>query len=183
MNSTLKRTLSFLVAVLTVMVTVAAAYAEAPVSEYNEKSGEYIYHWDEFFNSGAEVSERGINTVTAYTRTFKQTVDYRSTVHIIVYGPDVPPLWKFVIFEDNKPLAKGDTYRFEYTVSEVTFDRTFVIKIQNILGGYETDDNGNEYSIVLKLKVKNGFFDQFIAFFRGIFGLLPEYTWEIGENV
>ena len=139
------------------------------------------------YNSGS--FDSGSSSSSSATDSFpvkEATVEYRATVKISVNMEDLelPPLFSIAIFDENgKALTRGTNYYIEYTTEELTRDRTFTVKVLNILGTPLENSEGEQLGMKLKIHVKDGFFDRFIAFFQGLFGLLPKYTWEFGNNV
>ena len=51
--------------------------------------------------------------------------------------------------------------------------RTFTVKVIDANGNVQKDSSGAELSKTCEVKVNSGFFAKLIAFFRGLFRLLP----------
>ncbi len=138
------------------------------------------------YNSSGSFADPGGNggSTSSDLKVIEQTTSYRSTVEIKIdmSGLELVPLLSLGLFdEDGKPLARSMSDKLTYTVKEVTQDKVFYLKVLNLVGEPLVWD-GQEISIKMVLHVRNGFFDILVAFFLGIFGLLPQNSWEIGWN-
>lgn len=109
------------------------------------------------------------------------TVDYRSTVHILLGIPSLglPSGYTITLYDGNNMVAKGNNKELKYDAKELTSDKSYVFKFFDAGGNRITQYNGLDLNGHVNIHVKDGFFDRFIAFFLGILGILPEYEWEL----
>ena len=56
---------------------------------------------------------------------------------------------------------------------ELKSDVTYTVKVIDGKNTVQKDSNGKDLTANVEIKVKQGFFDKLIAFFKGLFGLLP----------
>ncbi|MBR5113500.1 MAG: hypothetical protein IK097_08780 [Clostridia bacterium] len=105
-----------------------------------------------------------------------QTVDYRSKVTITASSSNVPAGYFLAIYDENGEVARGDNSSVSYYAGEMRETRTFTVKVIDAAGNVQKDAGGAELQKPCKAEVKTGFFDKIIAFFRNLFGLLPEVT-------
>ncbi len=100
------------------------------------------------------------------------TVDYRTKLTVTAYGTNIPAGYRLAVFNGDKLLATGDNNSVSYYAGEITSDTNFLIRV--------IDSNNNILETapkrVAKVTVNNGFFARIVAFFRGLFGMLPEKT-------
>ena len=108
------------------------------------------------------------------------TVDYRSKVNITAMASGVPDGYVLAIYEGKVLKEKGTKDKVTYTPVdgsgkpvELTGDKTFTVKVIDAKGNVQKDGNGKDLTAKVEIKVKSGFFDKLIAFFKGLFGLLP----------
>ncbi|MBR6334733.1 MAG: hypothetical protein IKR90_01130, partial [Clostridia bacterium] len=129
-----------------------------------------------------EIQDDNGSTSAPY-RVFDDTFDYKSTIHLTINfdGFDVSDSLTFGLYENNKPLIRTSLgqEKLSYTFRKVTSDKEIVLKVLDPTGN-TLYYFGQDFTIKFIMYIKDGFFDQFIAFFREIFGLLPEYNWEYG---
>ena len=102
-----------------------------------------------------------------------RTVDYRSKVTITAAADNVPSGYFLAVYEGNNQVAKGDNARVSYSAGEVKNNRTFTVKVVDSNGTVQKSDSETLQKDV-EVKVNSGFFAKIIAFFRGLFGSLPE---------
>ncbi len=107
-----------------------------------------------------------------------KTVDYRTKVTLYATGKNIPDGYKLQLREqlgvaDYKLVAEGDNHSVSYYLGEVTSERTFQVRLVNKDGYYAQKDNYEVIAEYTTIKVKSGFFDKIIAFFKGLLGLLP----------
>ncbi len=100
-------------------------------------------------------------------------VDYRSIVTVTATATGVPEGYVLAIFDGNTELARGDNKSVSYKVGEMKSGRTFTVKVIDVNGNVQKDSSGTELSKTCEVKVNSGFFKKLIAFFKGLFGLLP----------
>ena len=108
------------------------------------------------------------------------TVDYRSKVNITATASGVPKGYYVAIYDGKKLLEKGDNTKVVFAPEdsngkplELKTDKTYTVKIIDAKGNVQKDANGKDLTSKIEIKVKQGFFDKFIAFFKGLFRLLP----------
>ena len=108
------------------------------------------------------------------------TVDYRSKVNITATASGVPDGYFLAIYSGNTLLEKGTKDKVSYTPkdsnnkpAELKADTTYTVKVVDGKNTVQKDSNGKDLTANVEIKVKQGFFDKLIAFFKGLFGLLP----------
>ena len=108
------------------------------------------------------------------------TVDYRSKVNITATASGVPDGYFLAIYSGNTLLEKGTKDKVTYTPKdsngkplELKSDTTYTVKAIDGKNAVQKDSNGKDLTANVEIKVKQGFFDKLIAFFKGLFGLLP----------
>lgn len=102
-----------------------------------------------------------------------RTVDYKSNVTITATATNVPAGYYLAIYEGGSLKAKGDNSKVSYNAGTMTQGKTFTVKVIDGSGKVQSDSNGNALQKNVEVKVKSGFFDKLIAFFKGLFGSLP----------
>ncbi len=104
----------------------------------------------------------------------EKTVEYHSKLKIIAAATGVNPSHKLAIFIDGKRVATGSTSEVSYTVEKVNGDINYTVKVVDENNNIVKDVNGNEMSKDGgKISCNSGFFAKIIAFFKEIFGKLP----------
>ncbi len=101
------------------------------------------------------------------------SVDYRAKVTVTASAKDLPEGCVLAIYDGNRQLAKGDSKSVSYYAGEMTADRTFTVKAIDKNGNAVKDGNGRDIAATCSVKVKSGFFNKIIAFFKALFGALP----------
>ena len=131
---------------------------------------------------GRKESEEPVNPTASAKINVKSStnVDYRSKVNITATASGVPDGYVLAIYEGNTLKTKGtkDSVSYEYKDGngkfvELTGDKTFTVKVIDANNTVQKDANGKDLAANVEIKVKQGFFDKLIAFFKGLFGLLP----------
>jgi hypothetical protein len=108
-----------------------------------------------------------------------KTVDYKATVTVIAKAENVPDGCIVVICDESGAiLARGDKSSASITFEEMTSGKTLVAKVIGAGDKVCKDGSGAEIAKSVKIDVKTGFFDKIIAFFRGLFRILPKETIE-----
>ena len=102
-----------------------------------------------------------------------QTVDYKANVTVTATADNVPEGYVLAIYEGNTLREKGDNTKVSYKVGTMTATKTFTVKVIDANKNVQKDANGNDLAANCEVKVKSGFFDKLIAFFKGLFGALP----------
>ncbi len=107
------------------------------------------------------------------------TVDYRSKVNITATASGVPDGYFLAVYSGNTLLEKGTKDKVTYTPkdnnkpAELKSDTSYTVKVIDGKNTVQKDSNGKDLAANVEIKVKQGFFDKLIAFFKGLFGLLP----------
>lgn len=119
---------------------------------------------DEFISENNFVIEEKPLT-KAYIKNFvaSRTVDYKTTITFTADIENAVEGEETVWFVNGKEVGKGNTY----TVGKATENFTVQCKTKDIRGNVIESE-------IETVKVKNGFFDRFIAFFRSLFRMLPD---------
>ncbi len=101
------------------------------------------------------------------------TVDYKSNVTITATATGIPDGYVLALYDGNTKISSGDNAKISHNVGTMTASQTYTIKVVDGNGNVQKDGDGNDLTANCEVKVKNSFFDIIIAFFRGLFGLLP----------
>jgi len=102
-----------------------------------------------------------------------QTVDYKANVTVTATAENVPDGYVLAIYDGDILRVKGYNSSVSYKAGTMTASKTFTIKVIDANGNVQKDANGNDLAANCEVKVKSGFFDKLIAFFKGLFGSLP----------
>lgn len=102
------------------------------------------------------------------------TVDYRSTVTVTATASGLPEGYVLALYEGSTLKAKGCATSVSYNAGELMGNKTFTVKVVNSGNTPQKDSSGKEVNKTVEVKVKSGFFDKLIAFFRNLFGSLPK---------
>ena len=103
------------------------------------------------------------------------SVDYRANVTITATATDVPVGYVLALYDGNTRIASGDNTKVSHNVDNLTASKTYTVKvIDPSNNAVQKDSNGSELSKTCEVKVNSGFFAKLIAFFKGLFGLLPK---------
>ncbi|MCR5523128.1 MAG: hypothetical protein K6F64_05770 [Clostridia bacterium] len=98
-----------------------------------------------------------------------KTVGYRTKVTITAKAVNVPDGYYVAIYEGNIIRATGDNKSVSYYAGELRGDALYTVKI---IDEYK-NPKGDNLQQDVKVSVKTSFMDKLIAFFKGLFGLLP----------
>lgn len=127
--------------------------------------------------AGSEIEDTFSAKLNAKSST---TVDYRSKVNITATASGVPDGYFLAIYSGNTLLEKGTKDKVSYTPkdsnnkpAELKSDITYTVKVVDGKNAVQKDSDGKDLTANIEIKVKQGFFDKLIAFFKGLFGLLP----------
>ncbi len=108
------------------------------------------------------------------------TVEYRAKVNITATAGGIPDGYVLAIYEGNTLKEKGTNEKITYTpkdgdgnLIELKADKNYTLKVIDAEENVQKDANGKDLTAKIEIKVKQGFFDKLIAFFKGLFGLLP----------
>lgn len=102
------------------------------------------------------------------------TVDYRSTVTVTATASGLPEGYVLALYEGSSLKAKGSATSVSYNAGELMGNKTFTVKVVDSGNTPQKDSSGKEVNKTVEVKVKSGFFDKLIAFFRNLFGSLPK---------
>ncbi len=102
-----------------------------------------------------------------------QTVEYKANVTVTATAENVPDGYVLAIYEGGTLRETGSNTTVSYKAGTMTSNRTFTVKVIDMSKNVQKDANGNELSANCEVKVKSGFFDKIIAFFKGLFRALP----------
>ena len=94
-----------------------------------------------------------------------------SKVTVIAKATGVPEGYVLAIYDGGKnPVVKGDRNTVKYEIpNEVSSTKTLTVKVIDKDGNVQKDANGNELSKNIEIKVKTGFLNNIIAFFKKLF--------------
>jgi len=103
------------------------------------------------------------------------TVDYKSNVTVTATASGLPAGYLVALYDGGNQLAKSDSGTVSYSIGKMKESKTLTAKIIDVQGNAQTNTDGileKDFTIT----VKTGLFDKLIAFFKGLFGLLPKIT-------
>ncbi|MBR5619937.1 MAG: leucine-rich repeat protein [Clostridia bacterium] len=101
------------------------------------------------------------------------TVDYRSKVTVVASASYVPSGYYVALYDGSTQLAKGDNKTVSCALGEMRTSKTLTAKIVDASGKVQKDSQSNDLTANIEIRVSAGFVKRLIAFFKGIFGLLP----------
>lgn len=101
------------------------------------------------------------------------TVDYRSKVIITANASNVTSNCQLVICEGKNVLARGDYKSVTYDAGEMKEDKTFSVYVVDKNGTIIQNNSEGNMRKDCEIKVNKGLFTVILAFFKGLFGLLP----------
>ena len=164
-------------------VTVAVVVYTAESKSINEpavpaKEG-YTGVWEAYELAIGGVTVNAVYTINNPTANAKlnvkasQTVDYKANVTVTATAENVPDGYVLAIYEGDILRVKGYNSSVSYKAGTMTASKTFTVKVIDANGNVQKDANGNDLAANCEVKVKSGFFDKLIAFFKGLFGSLP----------
>ncbi len=142
-----------------------------PGATYNLKANDTLYAvWQK-----VETPDNPVNPTANARLNVKasQTVDYKANVTVTATAENVPEGYVLAIYEGNTLREKGDNTKVSYKVGTMTATKTFTVKVIDANKNVQKDANGNDLAANCEVKVNTGFFAKLIAFFRGLFGALP----------
>ncbi len=106
-----------------------------------------------------------------------RTVDYRTKVTIKATATGVDSSYRLAIYVGNSRVATGSSTEVSYSKGETTGDINYTVKVVDANGNIAKDANGKEISKDGgKISCNSGFFKKLVAFFKGLFGSLPNVT-------
>ena len=94
-----------------------------------------------------------------------------SKVTVVAKASNVPDGYFLAVFDGNKEVSRGDRTSVTYEITDlVTQDKTLTVKVVDSAGKAQKGGDGKELTAKIEIKVKTGFFDIIIAFFKKLFG-------------
>ena len=106
-------------------------------------------------------------------------VDYSTKVRVVATADNVPEGYYLAIYNGSKQLAKGSNTLVEYNNGKTKSSTTFTVKVVDADNNVQGDYYGEKLEKDFTVTVNNAsFFTKIIAFFKGLFGALPEITIE-----
>ncbi len=171
-----------------VEVSIICPYSKAIVARQNSdgkweiikseiRNGMLVFEVDHFCKFA--IIENNPTSSAKLNAKSSTTVDYRSKVNITATASGVPDGYFLAIYSGNTLLEKGTKDKVTYTPkdnnkpAELKSDTTYTVKVVDGKNAVQKDSNGKDLAANVEIKVKQGFFDKLIAFFKGLFGLLP----------
>jgi len=133
-------------------------------------TGKYSNYWKIAVTS---LSPFGIYRLPTLNVKSSATVDYKANVTVTATAENVPEGYALAIYEGSALKAKGNTTSVSYKAGTMTAGRTFTVKVVDASGNALKDLEENEITSNCEVKVNGGFFAKLIAFFKGLFGALP----------
>ena len=73
------------------------------------------------------------------------------------------------VYDGDREVARGDNSSVTYKAGEISSAKTLTVKVISAAGAVQKDANGNDLTATVEIKVKTGFFDLIIAFFKKLF--------------
>ena len=95
-----------------------------------------------------------------------------SKVTVIAKASNVPDGYVLAIYDGgNEPAAVGDNSSVKYEIpKEISATKTLTVKIIDKNGNVQKDASGKDLSENIEIKIKSGFLNAIIAFFKKLFG-------------
>jgi hypothetical protein len=94
-----------------------------------------------------------------------------SKVTVKAKATGVPDGYVLAVYDGGKPVATGTNTSVTYEIPNlVASDKKLKVKIIDKDGNVQKDASGKDLSEIIEIKVKLGFFDLIIAFFKKLFG-------------
>lgn len=104
--------------------------------------------------------------------------EYGSKLHVVASVYNVPDNYELWLYQNGEGVTggpvSGGTATVEWTSDKITQDTSVSVKLIDKAGTVAKSDTRPLMSTIT-VKVKTGFFARLIAFFKGLFGLLPTY--------
>ncbi len=148
---------------------------DATLIEENENGVKkcYMVFLTDHFSYYALIALKGLEGVTVKTAG-AEAVDYRTKATLKATAAGLDEKYHLVITVGEKEY-KGNNKEVVCDLGEIKSDLDYSVKVVNSNGKTQLDADGKE--LVKdggKITCNDGFFARLIAFFRGLFGLLPE---------
>lgn len=119
---------------------------------------------------GAQLS---FNEAKIHTAPEKE-VEYRCMVTIRATATGVPEGYFLAMYMDGRQVAKGTNSEVTYSAGYIKSDINYIVKVVDASGNVMKDGSGQNLSKAGgTITCDTGFVSRIIAFFKGIFGLLP----------
>ena len=109
--------------------------------------------------------------VTPSIKVKSDSVYKHSIVTVVAEGTDVPEGYCLAIYDaEGNLVKKGNQYFAKYSFPNEISKSTFLnVVVVNDGGMTYKDTEGNEISQRIEITIKNGFFDNIVAFFKWLF--------------
>ncbi len=106
-----------------------------------------------------------------------KAINCKEKVHIIAYAEKLPEGYAIAIYEGSSVKAKAvadenKKASVEWTSENLTANKTYSVKIIDVAGRVQKDNNECNLEKIIVINVNAGFFKKLIAFFKGLFGSL-----------
>ena len=84
----------------------------------------------------------------------------------------MPQGYTLVIYEGNTPVASGNNTSVSYRIpGGISSGKTYTVRIIDEEKNPQKDGGGNELTATITVTVKQGLWNNIIAFFRKLFGM------------
>ncbi len=95
-----------------------------------------------------------------------------SVVTVTARGNNMPKGYTLVIYEGNTQVASGDNTSVSYRIpGNVSSEKTYTVKVLDADKNPQKDSGGNELTATITVTVKQGLWNNIVAFFRKLFGM------------
>ncbi len=102
------------------------------------------------------------------------TVDYRADVTVTATADNVPSGYYLTVYDGSRKVETGDNKKVSYHAGDMTENKTYTVKVVDANGKVLKDSSGKALSKTVEITVKSGFINKLVAFFLGLFGMLPK---------
>lgn len=117
------------------------------------------------------IKEESPNETTPTIIVKSDSVYKGSSVTIVVKGTDIPDGYHLALYDlEDNILKHGNRFFINYSFpNEISKSTVLKVKILNVDGITYKDSEENEISERIEITIKNGFFDNIVAFFKWLF--------------
>ena len=117
------------------------------------------------------VDNKEENYISAQINVKSGEVYKNSKVTVIAEASDVPDEYFLAIYDGDKEVKRGGNTVVIYELQDlVTNNKTLTVKVIDEDGNVQKDKDGNDLTDNIEIKVKTGFLNNIIAFFKKLFG-------------
>ena len=156
----------------------AASAQYLPGASYNLGSDTTLYAvWQKNADPDNPGFDSSAENPTAYALIYIKktaTVSYRTKVIVTATANNVPSGYYLAIYEGGIQRVKGDNKSVTYDAGEMRESTTFTVKVVDGKNNVQKDTTNHALSKECTVTVNSDFFARLIAFFQGIFGLIPQ---------